>query len=156
VLLLAGCDGSRRTQPTPTTPRLTPRALDAQQQRLVADYQPVSHALTAWEIAFRDAQAGRLSRARLIADARGFRAVVSTSLGRLRRDRVTGGTAEAKALLVQALQSRRRALGALIAGAPGYERRWDDSVVLARRGLTKLQDIRDKARLIPLPEDSVS
>jgi hypothetical protein len=29
-------------------------------------------------------------------------------------------------------------------------------VILARRGLTKLQDIRDEARLIPLPEDSVS
>src|SRR5207247_5367029 len=97
------------------------------------------------EIAFRDAQARRLPRARLVARARAFRAVVSTALGNVRKDRATGATADAKALLVQALVSRRRALDALIAGAPGYAKRWNRSVVLARRGLTQLQDIRDKA-----------
>jgi hypothetical protein len=137
-------------------PKLSPRALDAQQQRLVADYQPVSFALTAYEIAFRDAQAGRLPRARLVSRARSFRAVVRGSLRNLRRDPATGATAEAKGSLVRALALRERALGALISGAPGYAKRWNDSVVLARRGLTKLQDIRDEARLIPLPEDSVS
>jgi len=156
VLLLAGCDDSNSPAPTQTGPRLSPRALDAQQQRLVGDYQPVSRALTAYEIAFRDAQAGRLPRARLIAQARGFHIVVNSSLRSVRRDPATGATADAKALLVQALASRRRALDALIAGVAGYGKRWNDSVVLARRGLTKLQDIRDEARLIPLPEDAVS
>jgi hypothetical protein len=136
--------------------RLSPRALDAQQQRIVADYQPVSFALTAYEIAFREAQAGRLPRARLVSQARRFRTVVRRSSRRVRRDRATGATADAKAFLLQALTSRGRALDALIAGAPGYSKRWNESVVLARRGLTKLQDIRDEARLIPLPEDSVS
>jgi len=37
-----------------------------------------------------------------------------------------------------------------------YGRAWELSVVDARRALTILQDIRDRARLIPLPEDSVS
>lgn len=157
MLVLAGCDDSKHPGPTQTAPRLSPRALDAQQQRLIADYQPVSRALTAYEIAFRDAQAGRLPRARLIVLARGFRVTVTASLRRVRRDPATGPTAEAKELLVQALVVRRRALGILIAhGRPRYERQWDRSVVLARRGLTRLQDIRDEARLIPLPEDSVS
>ncbi|HEY2938709.1 MAG TPA: hypothetical protein VGJ27_02770 [Gaiellaceae bacterium] len=137
-------------------PKLSPRALDAQQQRLVADYQPVSFALTAYEIAFRDAQAGRLTRVELVSRARRFRAVVKSSLRSVRRDPATGATSDAKALLVRALVSRARALDSLIAGAPGYTKRWNESVVLARRGLTKLQDIRDEARLIPLPEDSVS
>ena len=122
----------------------------------MADYQPVSFALTGYELAFRDARAGRLSRARLVSRARRYRAVVAASIGRVRRDPTTGPTADAKALLVEALVARRRALDALIARAPGYEERWNRSVVLARRGLTKLQDIRDEARLIPLPEDSIS
>jgi hypothetical protein len=33
---------------------------------------------------------------------------------------------------------------------------WNRSVVSARRALTLMQDLRDRARLIPLPEDSVS
>jgi hypothetical protein len=37
-----------------------------------------------------------------------------------------------------------------------YNVRWDRSLEKARAGLTVLQDIRDRARLIPLPEDSVS
>ncbi len=156
MLLLAGCDDSNGPAPTPTTPRLSPRALDAQQQRLVGDYQPISRALTGYEIAFRDAQAGRLPHAQLIARSRAFRAVVGTSLNRVRRDPAVGATAQAKALLVQALVSRRRALDALIESAGGYEGKWNRSVVLARRALTKLQDIRDRARLIPLPEDSIS
>ena len=156
MLLLGGCDDSNGPAPTPTVSRLSPRALDAQQQRLVADYQPVSRALTGYEIAFRDGQAGRLTRARLVARARAFRGVVSTALGSIRRDPASGRTAEAKTLLVQALVSRRRALDALIAHASGYEQQWNRSVVFARRALTKLQGIRDEARLIPLPEDSVS
>jgi predicted RNA-binding Zn ribbon-like protein len=156
VLLLPGCDDSNHRPPTPTAPRLSPRALDAQHQRLVRDYQPVSRALTGYEISFREVQAGRLPRAKLIARARDLREVVARSFRRLRQDPATGSTAEAKALLVGALVSRRRALDALVAGAPGYRRRWNRSIVLARRGLTKLQDIRDEARLIPLPEDSIS
>ena len=139
----------------PTAPRLSPRELDAQQQRLVADYEPVSRALPAYEIALREARTGRLPHARLVARARELRAVVAGSLGRIRRAHVTGATGEAKALLVNALRSRRRALDALVSGAPGYTERWNRSVVLARRALTKLQDIRDQARLIPLPEDSI-
>jgi hypothetical protein len=154
--LLGGCDDGNGPAPTPTVPKLSPRALDAQQQRLVADYQPVSFALTAYEIAFRDAQVGRLPQVRLLSRARRFRAVVRSSLRSVRQDPATGATAKAKALLVRALASRGRALDALITGAPGYGKRWNESVVLARRGLTKLQDIRDEARLIPLPEDSVS
>ena len=156
ILVAGGCDHSNRAVPTQTTPRLSPRALDAQQQRVVADYQPVSFALTGYEVAFRDARAGRLSRARLVSRARRYRAVVAASIRRVRRDPATGPTAAAKALLVEALVARQRALDALIAGAPNYAQRWNESVVNARRGLTKLQDIRDRARLIPLPEDSIS
>jgi hypothetical protein len=155
-VLLGGCDDGNGPSPTPTVPKPSPRALDAQQQRLVADYQPVSFALTAYQIALRDAQAGRLPRVGLLSRARRFRAVVRSSLRSVRRDPATGATADAKAFLVRALASRERALDALISGVPGYARRWNDSVILARRGLTKLQDIRDEARLIPLPEDSVS
>jgi hypothetical protein len=155
-VLLGGCDDGKGPAPTPTVPKLSPRALDAQQQRIVADYQPVSFALTAYEIAFRDAQAGRLTRVELVSRAHRFRAVVKSSLRSVRRDPATGATSDAKALLVRALASRARALDSLIAGAPGYTKRWNESVVLARRGLTRLQDIRDEARLIPLPEDSVS
>jgi hypothetical protein len=122
----------------------------------VAAYEPVSRALTGYEIAFREARAGRLPRPRLVARARDFRAVVAGSLRALRRAPATGATAEARGLLVQALVARRRAFDALIAGVADYDSRWDRSVVLARRGLTKLQEIRDKARLIPLPEDAVS
>ena len=60
-------------------------------------------------------------------------------------------------MLLGALDARARALDALIAGRDAsYGRNWNRSVVLAREALTKLQDIRDRARLIPLPEDSVS
>jgi hypothetical protein len=155
-VLLGGCDDGSGPAPTPTAPRLSPRALDAQQQRIVSDYQPVSFALTAYEIAFRDARAGRLSRPVLVSRARRFRTVVRRSLRSVRRDPATGATADARTLLVRALTSRERALDALIAGGPGYANQWNESVVLARRGLTRLQDIRDEARLIPLPEDSVS
>ena len=156
LLLLAGCDDSSGPAPAPPAQQLSPRALDAQQQRLVAAYQPVSSALTPYEIAFRDARARRLPRAQLVGRARDFRAVVAGSLRKLRPAPASGPTAEAKALLVQALVARRQALDALVEGVSGYEHRWDRSVLLARRGLTKLQDIRDRARLIPLPEDSIS
>jgi hypothetical protein len=156
TLFLTGCDHSNGPAPAPPVQRLAPRALDAQQQRLVAAYQPVSRALTGYEIAFRDARLGRLPRERLRADARAFRTVVVASLHRLRRAPASGATAQAKTFLVQALIARRSALDALVSGVPGYESRWNRSVVLARRALTTLQDIRDEARLIPLPEDAVS
>ena len=41
-------------------------ALDREQQRLVRDYQPVSAALTAYELSFRDWRLGRLSRNELV------------------------------------------------------------------------------------------
>lgn len=142
MLLLAGCDhGKRRTEPPPAH-RQSFLALDAEQQRLVADYQPVSRQLASYELDHR------AWRAR-------FRKTVDVSLARIRRDPVTGKTAQAKGRLVAALEARRRALAAP-PGSKRYREEWDRSVVEARRGLTILQDIRDRARLIPLPEDSVS
>jgi len=130
-------------------------ALDAEQQRLVADYQPVSRALTGYELAYRDWRSGRVSKTLFLHRAAGLRVVVARSLARVRRDRATGETARAKTLLVAALEARGSALAAL-PRLDSYERDWNRSLVQARRGLTALQDIRDRARLIPLPEDSVS
>ena len=141
-------------QPKPA-PRLSLRALDAQHQRLVASYEPVSRALTAYELAYRDWQDGRLATRALIARMRPFRAVVTSALGNLRRDPATGATADGKRLLVAALAAR----GSALLASPGsgrYRREWEVSVVDARRALTLLQNIRDRRRLIPLPEDSVS
>src|SRR5204862_6205462 len=56
-LLAGGCHDSRRPGPQPRPkplPKLSFRALDAEQQRLVRDYQPVSRALTAYEEAYRE------------------------------------------------------------------------------------------------------
>jgi hypothetical protein len=136
-------------------PKLSYRALDAEQQRLVRDYQPVSLALTAYELAYRNWRLSRLGASALAADARPFARVVARSLARVRRDRATGADAVAKALLVAALEARHRALRLPPASA-AYRREWDRSVVAARRALTQFQDIRDRARLIPLPEDSIS
>jgi hypothetical protein len=155
VLLAAGCDhGKRRIQPPP------PRhesfvTLDREQQRLVRDYQPVSSALTGYELAFRDWRLSRLPQAELLRRGRSFRSVVRRALLRVRRDRVTGETTRAKRLLVDALTARSDALAAL-PDLTEYRPRWNRSVAKARAGLTVLQDIRDRARLIPLPEDSVS
>ena len=125
------------------------------QQRLVADYQPVSRALTAYELEYRDWRLGRLSNAGAVTAARRLQSIVATAAGRVGHDQATGRTAVAKKLLLAALEARRSAL----AGAPDggtYRRDWNRSVVDARRALTLMQDIRDRARLIPLPEDSVS
>jgi hypothetical protein len=156
-VLLAGCDhGKRRAGPKPPpAPRLSFVALDRQQQRLVRDYQPVSAALTAYELAFRDWRLGRLPRADLLRRADSFRAVVEQSASVVRGDRATGDTVRAKRLLLRALDARRTALGALPSLAR-YRPAWNRSVVNARRALTLMQDVRDRARLIPLPEDSVS
>jgi hypothetical protein len=143
VLVAGGCDNSkRRAEPPPVQHRQSFLALDAQQQRLVADYQPVSRRLASYEL---DQRAWRVR----------FRKTVARSLARLRRDPATGETARAKARLVAALEARLRALAAP-AGSKRFREEWDRSVVEARRGLTILQDIRDRARLIPLPEDSIS
>jgi hypothetical protein len=156
VAALAGCDhGRRRTEPPPPPPRQSFLALDREQQRLVADYQPVSAALTAYELSFRDWRLGRLSRAELVQRARTYAAIVGRAQERLRGDRATGETARAKRLLLTSLGARRTALRALPLLAR-YRPAWNRSVVDARRALTLLQDIRDRARLIPLPEDSVS
>jgi len=151
TLALAGCHGSKQQPgppPPPPAPKLTFRQLDAQQQRLVADYEPVSRALTGYELAYRD-------RKGLAAETIGLRSAVAVALGRLRRDRATGGTERARLLLVAGLAARARALGEP-PGSATYLRAWNRSVVDARRALTLLQDIRDRARLIPLPEDSMS
>jgi hypothetical protein len=121
----------------------------------VRHYEPVSSALTAYELAFRDWRLGRLSRPQLLRQARSFRSVVERSLGRLRADPATGETRRAKRLLLGALDARGTALRALPLLAR-YRPAWDRSVVRARRALTLMQDVRDRARLIPLPEDSVS
>jgi len=155
--VLAGCDhGKRRTEPPPPTgPKLSFVALDRQHQRLVRDYEPVSAALTAYELAFRDWRLGRLRTTQLQERQRAYATVVSDALRKLRRDRATGETAGAKALLARALRERTRALVAA-PGSDAYRNSWNRSLALARAGLTKLQDIRDRARLIPLPEDAVS
>jgi hypothetical protein len=155
VLLAAGCDhGKRRTQPPP------PRhesflVLDREQQRLVRDYQPVSGALTGYELAYRDWRLGRLSSVEIASRAAGYRTVVVAARRRVARDKATGETARAKGLLVEALRARGRALQAR-PGSRAYRSAWDRSLSAARAGLTVLQDIRDRARLIPLPEDAVS
>ena len=118
------------------------------QQRLVADYEPVSRALTGYEIAYRD-------RAGLTEATRSFLPVVRAALMRLRADRASGPTARAKQLLVEGLTARAKAL-AQPPGSRAYTSAWNRSVVAARRALTLMQDVRDRARLIPLPEDSIS
>ena len=149
ALALAGCHGSKQQPgPPPPAPKLSFRALDAQQQRLVADYEPVSRALTGYELAYRDRQG-------LAAESGALRKAVTAALYRLRRDRATGGTARARALLVSGLSARARALSEP-PGSAAYLRAWNRSVVDARHALTLLQDIRDRARLIPLPEDAIS
>jgi hypothetical protein len=142
VLLAGGCDEGKHNTPPPPAQEQSFLALDAQHQRLVADYQPVSRALAAYELDPR-AQRTRLAR------------TVVVALARVRRDAATGETARAKAGLVAALEARRQALAELPGSTP-YREDWNHSVVEARRALTILQDIRDRARLIPLPEDSIS
>jgi hypothetical protein len=157
ALVLGGCHGSKQ-RPGPKPPpaaKLSFRTLDAQQQRLVAGYQPVSRALTAYERAYRDWRDGRLDEAGLASRARVFRGVVTRALGRVRSARATAGNTRAKTLMLAALEARRRALAAAPASAR-YRMEWNRSVVSARRALTLMQDLRDRARLIPLPEDSVS
>jgi hypothetical protein len=150
VLALAGCHGSQKPGPPPRPPahKLTFRQLDAQQQRLVKDYEPVSRGLTAYELAYRD-------RRGLAAQTRAFHRVVVAAIARLRHDQAAGETARAKSLLVEGLAARAKALDQP-PGSPGYRSAWNSSVADARRALTLLQDIRDRARLIPLPEDSIS
>jgi hypothetical protein len=149
ALALAGCHGSKQQPgPPPPAPTLTFRALDAQQQRLVADYEPVSRTLTGYELAYR-------ARQGLAAETSALQSAVDSALGRLRGDHATGGTERARLLLVAGLEARSHALGEPPASA-AYLRAWNRSVVDARRALTLLQDIRDRARLIPLPEDSIS
>jgi hypothetical protein len=155
VLLAGGCDhGKRRVQPPPPRPQSL-LALDREHQRLVRDYQPVSSALTGYELAYRDWRLGRLSSAAIASRAAGYRAVVVAARRRLARDRATGETGHAKRLLVEALRARAQALRAR-PGSRAYRGDWNRSVAGARAGLTVLQDIRDRARLIPLPEDAVS
>lgn len=142
MLLAGGCNEGKRRIPPPPAQKQSFLALDAQQQRLVADYQPVSRALARYEL---DPGA---SRAR-------FAKTVGAALARVRRDPATGETAHAKARLVAALEARLQALAAPPA-TKRYRDGWSRSVVEARRALTLLQDIRDHARLIPIPEDSIS
>lgn len=129
--------------------------LDRQQQRLVRDYEPASAALTAYELAFRDWRLGRLPQAQLLARARSYRAVVIRARDRIRDDPATGRTRRAKRLFVRGLTARTAALAAL-PSLGEYGPRWNRSEADARAGLSILQDIRDRARLIPLPEDAVS
>jgi len=154
ALLAGGCHGSRRHEPPPA-PKLSFRELDAMQQRLVADYEPVSRGLTAYELDYREWRLGRLSKAGAKTAAGKLHAVVAAAIGRIEQDQATGETAQAKKLLLAALEARRSALAAAPDGE-SYPRDWNRAVVDARRALTLMQDIRDRARLIPLPEDSVS
>src|SRR5439155_21276954 len=117
ALLAGGCHGSRPAPPP--APKLSYRQLDAQHQRLVADYQPVSRALTAYELDYREWRLGRLSKAGAATAARRLRAIVVASIGRIEHDRATGRTAAAKKLLVVALEARRSAL-AVAPDGKGY------------------------------------
>jgi hypothetical protein len=154
VLLAGGCDdGKRRTEPPPPPPSFL--VLDREHQRLVADYEPVSRAMTAYELAYRDWRLGRLAPAAIAGRAATYRTIVVAARRRVAGDRATGETARAKRLLVTALRARARALEQP-PSSRGYRRGWERSLEAARAGLTVLQDIRDRARLIPLPEDSVS
>jgi hypothetical protein len=156
VVLLCGCDhGKRRTEPQPPQPKLSFVALDREHQRLVRDYEPVSSALTAYELAFRDWRLGRLTQAGLLTRARSYRTVVEHARALVSGDRATGETRRAKGLLVAALTARAGALAAL-PDVQAYRPLWNRSESSARAGLTVLQDIRGRARLIPLPEDVVS
>jgi hypothetical protein len=156
VVLLAGCDhGKRRTEPRPPAPKLSFVALDREHQRLVRDYEPVSAAMTAYELSFRDWRLGRLSQAELLARARAFRGVVTHARTLVSGDRATGETRLAKRLFVGALAARAEAL-ATLPDLHAYRPLWNRSESSARAGLTVLPDIRDRARLIPLPEDAVS
>jgi hypothetical protein len=154
ALFSGGCHGSKQPMPPPG-PKLSFRQLDAEHQRLVADFEPVSRALTAYELDYREWRLGRLSKAGAATAANQLRAVVATAIGRLQHDTATGETAKAKRLLIAALRARRNALADAPDGS-GYRDEWNRSVVDARRALTLMQDIRDRARLIPLPEDSIS
>jgi hypothetical protein len=154
ALLSGGCHGSKQPTPPPG-PKLSFRQLDAEHQRLVADFEPVSRALTAYELDYRGWRLGRMSKAGAVTAAKRLRAVVATAIGRLQHDTATGETAKAKRLLIAALRARRNALAVAPDGS-GYWDDWNRSVVDARRALTLLQDIRDRARLIPLPEDAIS
>jgi hypothetical protein len=156
VIVAGGCDhGRQKVQPPPPPPRQSFLALDREQQRLVRDYQPVSNALTGYELAYRDWRLGRLSSAAIAGRAARYRVVVVAAVRRVGRDRATGETARGKRLLVGALRARARALRAR-PGSRAYRGDWNRSLAAARAGLTVLQDIRDRARLIPLPEDAVS
>jgi hypothetical protein len=158
-LALVACGGHKVATTSDTTIGSGPFfALDAQHQRLVLDYEPVSRKLYDYEVAFRRRQSGAISRNELLVAALDLRTVVRTAIRRIKGDSATGATAAAKRLLLEALEARGRALDALIAHSDlsAYQRNWDRSVIRAREALTKLQDIRDRARLIPLPEDSVS
>lgn len=151
---LAACShGGKRTAPPP--PKQSFLALDREQQRIVHDYEPVSAALTTYELAFRDWRLGRLSQAGLLARARAYRSVVVTARDRVRADPAVHETTRAKRLLANGLQARAAALSAL-PELTRYTPLWNRSVVNARAGLTIMQDVRDRARLIPLPEDAVS
>jgi hypothetical protein len=157
-LLAGGCQGSERAEPQPLPkplPKVSFKALDAEQQRLVRDYQPVSRVLTGYEIAYREWRLGRIGATALAPHARLLAHVIARSLTRLRRDAATGADAVAKALLVAALEARHRALR-LPPASSAYRHEWNRSVANARRALTLLQDLRDRARLIPLPEDAIS
>jgi hypothetical protein len=155
-VVLCGCDhGKRRAEPQPPVPKVSFVALDREHQRLVRDYEPVSSAMTAYELAFRDWRLGRVSQTGLLARARSYRWVVLHSRALVSGDLATGETRRAKRLLVTALTARAGALAAL-PDLQVYRPLWSRSESSARAGLTVLQDIRDRARLIPLPEDSVS
>lgn len=160
MVLLAGCDhGKKRTAPppppAPPAPKLSFFALDRMHQRLVADYEPVSRALTAYELAFREWRLGQLTQGQLLSEARAFRAVVVRARSRLRADPATGETVRAKRLWVRGLTARAAALAAL-PSLGTYVPLWNRSAVDARAGLSIMQDLRDDARLIPIPEDAVS
>jgi hypothetical protein len=155
-VLLCGCEhGKRRTEPQPPGPKLSFVALDREHQRLVRDYEPVSSAMTTYELAFRDWRLGRLTQAGLLSRAGSFRQVVRHARALVSGDHATGETRRAKRLLVAALGARAGALAAL-PDLRAYRLLWDRSESSARAGLTVLQEIRDRANLIPLPEDAVS
>ena len=98
VVLLCGCDhGKRRTEPQPPHPKLSFVALDREHQRLVRDYEPVSAAMTAYELAFRDWRLGRLSADRAPVPRERLPRSRRALAPRVSSDRATGETAPGEA-----------------------------------------------------------
>ena len=152
ALLLAGCHGSSKKHPSPkpppSAPKLTFRQLDSMQQRLVARLRAgQSRADRVRDrVPRQEKPAGRDP----LVPASGGDGARAAEQGSGNGRNRSGQEAPDRGL-----GARETALEQP-PGSRAYTSAWNRSVVDARRALTLMQDIRDRARLIPLPEDSIS